>query len=624
MAPSSDALVKLKLLGSREFASDAGHAERGLKGVSTAAGRVDSSMTTAAPQRYARGLSHVSREARGAERSIHALGKARDHVGSGLSFAKAGVAGATIGGFYELGRGIHFAGTEYAESVKAGAQTKAVIKSTGGAAGVTAKHVNSLATSLSKKTAIDDEQIQSSENLLLTFSKIKKQGGIFDRATASALDLSAAGFGSVSTESKQLGKALNDPVKGMTALSKSGVTFTAKQQSVIKSLVATGDTLGAQKKIMSAVEFQVKGSAAATATPLGHLKTNIANVAEQLGYLGAPVANKGISALADLSGRINSIAGRKDLSLEDKLKLTAGAAGRIFAPLVDGAGREIQRMHLGTRLSDAVEWAAPKIADAMATAAPRAAKAFITAFKEEGPWGKLLTVGFLASKMSFVWQGLGTLMMRKFIRKQVAVMVADTTLAGAARAPAALAGTAFSTTFAATAAVETEATAVARSGGLFTAFSTLGKALGGVAAVGLLFELNKQIKGANPVSDALKTAGTNVKDALSPMSPHAPFPNAKPGSAQDAINRTRGDSITGSVGAQLGGGVVAGKGITGQRTGGSRPPRKGRALASLASYTPSRYTPSPRPTVIHNYIHLDGREIHRSVVRHEARLQDQG
>lgn len=156
---------------------------------------------------------------------------------------------------------------EISDSQKVIAQTNAVLKSTGGIANVTAKHVDELATAQSRLTGIDDELVQAGENLLLTFKNVRNEVGkgnaVFDRATKSALDLSVAGFGSVETASKMMGKALNDPIKGMTALGRSGITFSEEQKKAIKALVETGDTLAAQKLILAEVESQVGGSARA-------------------------------------------------------------------------------------------------------------------------------------------------------------------------------------------------------------------------------------------------------------------------------------------------------------------------------------------------------------------------
>lgn len=185
---------------------------------------------------------------------------------------------------------------EAREAQKVGAVTTQVIRATGGAAKVSADEVGDLATALSNKAGIDDEVIQSGANLLLTFKNVRneagKGGAIFDRATAAAVDLSATGFGSVAAGSKMLGKALNDPVKGISALSRAGVTFSAGQQKRIKSMVAENDLLGAQKLILAEVESQVGGVAAAQATAGEKARVMAGNLKEQLGTALLPTLDR--------------------------------------------------------------------------------------------------------------------------------------------------------------------------------------------------------------------------------------------------------------------------------------------------------------------------------------------
>jgi hypothetical protein len=218
-----------------------------------------------------------------------ALGKV---AGRGLAVGFAAAAGAVLAG----GAFLKGAFDEAEEAVKVGKQTAAVIKATGGIAGVSADHVSSLAEAISKKVGIDDEAIQSGSNLLLTFKKVRNEAGkgsaIFDRATKAAVDLSAAGFGSITGSSKMLGKALNDPIKGMSAMSRAGVTFTEQQQNQVKALVESGDTLKAQKIIMKEVESQVGGSAEAQATAADKMGVAWGNFKEDVGSALMPVLTR--------------------------------------------------------------------------------------------------------------------------------------------------------------------------------------------------------------------------------------------------------------------------------------------------------------------------------------------
>jgi phage-related protein len=119
-------------------------------------------------------------------------------------------------------------------------------------------------------------------------------GGAFDRATKAALDMAAAGFGTAEGNAVQLGKALQDPIKGLAALAKSGVTFTEQEKEKIKTLVESGKELQAQEMILKAIEGQVGGTAEASASSFDKMKFSIAGVSDTFGDMMLPV----IDALA--------------------------------------------------------------------------------------------------------------------------------------------------------------------------------------------------------------------------------------------------------------------------------------------------------------------------------------
>lgn len=240
----------------------------------------------------ARGLSPVTGEAdKAGRRSGKAFGGGmKAGVGKIAGLLGAGFAAVKVKDF--LGDAIG----EARESQKVAALTTQVIKSTGGAANVTAKQVGNLASAISNKTGIDDQAIQTGANLLLTFKNVRNEAGkgnkVFDQATQAAIDLSAAGFGSIDSASKQLGKALNDPINGIAALGRSGVTFTEDQKKLIKGFVEQGDMLSAQKIILGEVKSQVGGAAEASATAGEKLAVSWGNFKETIGTALLPIIDK--------------------------------------------------------------------------------------------------------------------------------------------------------------------------------------------------------------------------------------------------------------------------------------------------------------------------------------------
>lgn len=184
---------------------------------------------------------------------------------------------------------------EAREAAKVGKQTEAVLKSTGGAANVSAGQVGALAERLSNLAGVDDEVIQGNANLLLTFTKVRNEVGkgnnVFDQGTEAALNMSTAMGTDMKSATVMVGKALNDPIKGITAMSRAGVQFTQQQKDQIKAMVESGNTLGAQKMILKELNTQFGGMAAASADAGMKAKVSFDNMKEALGERLLPVFN---------------------------------------------------------------------------------------------------------------------------------------------------------------------------------------------------------------------------------------------------------------------------------------------------------------------------------------------
>lgn len=176
------------------------------------------------------------------------------------------------------------------------ARLEQVFRSMGDASGVAAQKAAELASSLQFEIAVDDETIKATMAKLATFENVIKNNTgsaeVFERATMAAFDLAAAGFGEATGNAVQLGKALNDPIKGMNALTRAGVTFTAQEQAKIKKLVETGKMFEAQQYMLAAIEKQVGGVAKATANDTDKMKIAFGQVSEQLGMALLPMLNK--------------------------------------------------------------------------------------------------------------------------------------------------------------------------------------------------------------------------------------------------------------------------------------------------------------------------------------------
>jgi hypothetical protein len=234
--------------------------------------------------------------------------KSRIAAGGMVAFGKSGrLAGrAVVTGFGAasaavVGAGIVLAKVskdsigEAREAQKVGAISLAQVKATGRAANISAKGIRNLSGRISAKVGIDDEEIQAGANKILMYKNVRNELGrgnkIFDRATMGAVNLSAV-TGTLTTNSKLLGKVLNDPTKAITGLTKAGVKFTDQQIKQIGNFTKQGDLLRAQKIVLKQVEDRVGGVAAAQATWGEKSDVMLGNIQERFGTALLPVLDR--------------------------------------------------------------------------------------------------------------------------------------------------------------------------------------------------------------------------------------------------------------------------------------------------------------------------------------------
>jgi len=220
----------------------------------------------------------------------------------------------------------------YSESAKAVAQVEAGLKSTGNAAGFTSQQLQQMAADIQSTSVFDDDAILKDVTAqLLTFTNIA--GTEFKTAQQAIADFSARTGKDLYASSIMIGKALNDPVKGLTALGKAGVQFSEEQKTLINSLVKTGDVAGAQKIILAELEKQYGGSAKAAAEaglgPIEQLKNTLGDLSEEFGK----IILDGISPFVDsLKGLVSWFQGL-DESTKKTIVQVAGIAAAI-GPLI--------------------------------------------------------------------------------------------------------------------------------------------------------------------------------------------------------------------------------------------------------------------------------------------------
>ena len=275
-----------------------------------------------------------------------------------------------------------FAGVESLKELEQQqAQTNAVIKSTGAVAGVSGEEVTKLAEKYEGLNAIiGDEIIRSGENMLLTFTNIHKDA--FEPTLEAVLDMNTAlgkGPEGLTSTAMQVGKALNDPTKGLTKLQRAGVNFTKGQIKQIKALQKSGDLLGAQKIILAELNREFGGSFAAQGDTTAGKVAKFNDAVEDLQRTFAKALLPIISKVADKLGTFLG-----DPAVIAAIEDAGETLGTVFDEILTSAER--------------IPWS--EIGQGLSIAAT-GAKGILDAFLSMPGWVKAFIIGgFVANKVT--------------------------------------------------------------------------------------------------------------------------------------------------------------------------------------------------------------------------------
>jgi len=270
-----------------------------------------------------------------AERALGGVDQKSRKAGKGLGVMKgaAGKLGLVLGGAVLLG-GAKKAVARAEEMNSAYAATEQILVATGGAANLTGTDLKKMAVETSLLTGIDKALIIEGQNILLTFKNVREEVGegndIFSRAQTVMLDFAAVLKTDAKSGAIQLGKALQDPIKGISALGRVGVIFTDVQREQIRNFQESGDIIGAQNIILSELEGQVGGVAAATADSTAKISNAWKEVSEEIGNILLPTIDALVPAFQDAAEKAAAIPGAVR-----NIGIAVETARRAFGGLTD-------------------------------------------------------------------------------------------------------------------------------------------------------------------------------------------------------------------------------------------------------------------------------------------------
>ena len=172
----------------------------------------------------------------------------------GLATAALAATGAVVSFVSSLGDGIKI----YEETERYMARTEAQLRATGAAVGFSSSQLDEFARSVAMNTLASTEGVRQAMSVMMTFKSVT--GESFKEAIKLSQDLAETFGTDISSEARNLGRALESPADAISILKRKGIELTSEQQNLINSFVETGDKAKAQEVIFKALQERVGGT----------------------------------------------------------------------------------------------------------------------------------------------------------------------------------------------------------------------------------------------------------------------------------------------------------------------------------------------------------------------------
>jgi hypothetical protein len=204
-----------------------------------------------------------------------------------------------------------------------------------------------VADATARKIGVDDDLIASTQAIVMSFEDIGKSanvtGGLFDQVTKAALDMSVLFGGDATGYAIQLGKALSDPEKGLTALKKTGALTRADIERIGGEFARTGNKGQAFADIIGAINRQVSGQSEAVARSSEKIKVSLGQVIESFakpfseGFNALPAALESVfPAVSAKATELGSIVGTSIATAINGDATNLIAVGKLIGNLIGG------------------------------------------------------------------------------------------------------------------------------------------------------------------------------------------------------------------------------------------------------------------------------------------------
>jgi len=196
----------------------------------------------------------------------------------------------------------------------------------------TSESLQNMAKELENTTNFTDNQVMEAQKLMLTFSNISTD--ILPDAIEKLLDMSEVMGMDTKSAAIQLGKALNDPIEGVTALKRVGVVLSEQQKASIQDFMNQNDIMSAQKVILGELNKEFGGHAKLQKDELETLGIAWKNFKETLGVIVKPALD-GVSLmfgsiLKNITDILQKGEDAKNIASNDTKKVTTDALQKNY------------------------------------------------------------------------------------------------------------------------------------------------------------------------------------------------------------------------------------------------------------------------------------------------------
>ena len=222
---------------------------------------------------------------------------------------------------------------EFKNSELTFARLSATVKAVGDRTAYTSAALQKMATAMQGKTIFGDEAIMGAQQILLTMQNIGDD--ILPKAIEAAQNMSQT-EDDLASKSFALGKALESPAEGFTALKRSGVILGEQAEKQIKSLMDEGRLREAQGILLAEVETRYGGVAEAMAkTAAGQELIRKNQIGDQMERLGEALMPIQIGFTKATAGVISFVAALASIGREKPVEQTSEQIKKVIQNLED-------------------------------------------------------------------------------------------------------------------------------------------------------------------------------------------------------------------------------------------------------------------------------------------------